>query len=270
VPLPQKRWFRLAEVAKRWSMAVSDLEDYALDEMLQLATFVVDLPAEMGSWEGNGQRDCFSVQDLPILNGPQALLRSSLLAIFRDGQAEVRAFRYQQPNTYLHIRSDVAAIVVRRDDLIVTREERDRFECEHAATSAPDEPPAGTENWYSQDFSRVLLAGTWHKFGKKQAAVLRSLKAAGDRGERWCDGQKILNEVESSSMRLVDLFKYKPVWRQLIETDGNGGFRLNTAMLSPERRRVRLFRLSGPPRAVTRAAKAVSGRLPRAATSARA
>ena len=45
MPLPQKRWFRLAEVAKRWSMAVSDLEDYALDEMLQLAVFVVDLPA---------------------------------------------------------------------------------------------------------------------------------------------------------------------------------------------------------------------------------
>src|SRR5262245_49116284 len=100
-------------------MAVSDLEDYALDEMLQLAVFVVDLPAEMGTWEADGPRESISVQDLPILNGPQALLRSSLLAIFRDGQAQVRAFRYPQPNTYLHLRSDVAAIVVRRDDLIV-------------------------------------------------------------------------------------------------------------------------------------------------------
>jgi len=270
VPLPQKRWFRLADVATRWSVTVGDLQDYALDEVLQLAVFVVDLPAEMGSWEGNGPGEGPVLQDMPILNGPQPLLRSSLLAIFRDGQAEVRAFRHQRPNTYLHIRSDVAAIAVRRDDLIVTREERDRFECEHGAASATDEPPTGTANWHSQDFSRVLLAGTWHKFGKKQAAVLRSLKAAGDRGERWCDGQKILNEVDSSSMRLVDLFKYKPVWRQLIETDGNGGFRLNAAMLSPERPRVRLFRLSGPGRGTTRAANAMSGRLSRAATSVRA
>ncbi len=192
MPLPQKRWFRLAEVAKRWSMAVSDLEDYALDEMLQLAVFVVDLPAEMGSWEGNGQRECFSVQDLPILNGPQALLRSSLLAIFRDGQAEVRAFRYQQPNTYLHIRSDVAAIVVRRDDLIVTREERDRFEREHAATSAPDEPPPRHgELLTTRTLPSVLCSpATWHSFGPEAgrgAASLKACRVIAD--DAWRDGQ---------------------------------------------------------------------------------
>ena len=84
MPLPQKRWFRLAEVAKRWSIAVGDLEDYALDAMLQLAVFVVDLPAEMGSWEGNQPGECPLVQDLPILNGPQPLLRATLLAIFKQ------------------------------------------------------------------------------------------------------------------------------------------------------------------------------------------
>jgi len=44
--LPPKRWFRVAEVAKRWAMPLSDIEDYALDDMLQLAVFVVDIPAE--------------------------------------------------------------------------------------------------------------------------------------------------------------------------------------------------------------------------------
>lgn len=269
MPLPQKRWFRLAEVAKRWLIAVSDLEDYALDEMLELAVFVVDLPAEMGSWEGSRLGEGPLLQDLPLLNGPQALPRVSLLGIFRDGQVEVRSFQTEQANTYLHIRSDVPAMIVRRDDLIVTREERDRFEREHGAASAPGMPPMATETWHSEDFARVLLAGTWHKFGKKQAAVLRSLKAAGDRGEPWCDGQKILTEVEASSMRLVDLFKYKPVWRQLIEADGNGGYRLNTAMLSPERRRVRLFRLSGQARPAADAAKAISVRRPSLSVAAR-
>ena len=98
MPLPQKRWFRIAEVAKRWAMPLSDIEDYALDEMLQLAVFVVDIPAETGSWEtGEGGGESRLLQDLPILNGPQPLLRASLLEIFREGQAEVRAFRTTRP-----------------------------------------------------------------------------------------------------------------------------------------------------------------------------
>ena len=94
MPLPQKRWFRIAEVAKRWAMPLSDIEDYALDEMLQLAVFVVDIPAETGSWESvEGGGESRLLQDLPILNGPQPLLRASLLEIFREGQAEVRIMR---------------------------------------------------------------------------------------------------------------------------------------------------------------------------------
>ena len=181
MPLPQKRWFRMVDVAERWSVKPTDLEDYALDEMLQLSVFVVDLPAEAGTWEGSQS----VLHDLPILNGPQPLLRSSLLEVFRDGQAEIRAFRTAQPNTYLHIRSDVSSMVVRRDDCIVTREERDRFENEHAATSTPAAPSATAENWHNEDFTRVLFGGAWHKFGKKQAAVLQLLKAAHEKGEPW-------------------------------------------------------------------------------------
>jgi hypothetical protein len=241
MPLPQKRWFRMADVAERWSVKPTDLEDYALDELLQLSVFVVDLPAEAGTWEG-GQS---ALHDLPILNGPQPLLRSSLLEVFRDGQAEVRTFRTEQPNTYLRIRSDVPSTVVRRDDCIVTREERDRFENEHAATSTPAAPLATAENWHNEDFTRVLFGGTWHKFGKKQAAVLQLLKAAHEKGEPWREAQQLLTEAKADSMRLVDLFRHKPVWRQLVETNGNGGYRLNMAMLSPEQRRIRLFRRSG-------------------------
>lgn len=244
MPLPQKRWFRLAEVAKRWSMAVSDLEDYALDEMLQLAVFVVDLAAEMGSWEGNGQRACLSVEDLPILNGPQALLRSSLLAIFRDGQAEIRAFRQQQPNTYLHVRFDVSGILVRRDDLIVTREERDRFEREHGAVATPEALPK-LEIFHNEDFTRISVAGEWHAFGPKQAAVLRQLKLAATTNDPWRDGKRLLRDIGSTTLRLSDLFKRRPVWRQIVQANGKGSYRLNACVMPSEMRRIRLFRKSG-------------------------
>lgn len=244
MPLPQKRWFRIAEVAKRWAVPLSDIEDYALDEMLELAVFVVDIPAEAGSWEPGGRSDIRSLQDLPILNGPQPLLRASLLAIFRDGQAEVRAFRSELPDTYLHVLPEIPALFVRRDDLIVTRAERDRFERDHGAEAGASEP--ATDVWHSDDFSSVQIAGEWHSFGPKQAAVLRLLKAAGESDAPWRDGKRLLDEAGAATMRLIDLFKRKPAWRRLVLADGKGRYRLNTEFLSPERRRIRLFRKSGP------------------------
>jgi len=240
--LPQKRWFRVADVAKRWAMPLSDIEDYALDDMLQLAVFVVDIPAETGSWEtGGGGGDTRLLQDLPILNGPQPLLRASLVEIFREGQAEVRAFRTTRPNNYLHVRAGMPALIVRRDDLIVTREERDRFERDHAVATGVSEP-AATDVWHSDDFTRVRVADEWHSFGPKQAAVLRLLKAASERDNPWLDGKRLLDEANAATMRLIDLFKRKPAWRQLVLADGKGRYRFNRDLLSPERGRVRFYR----------------------------
>ena len=101
MPLPQKRWFRIADVATRWNMPLSDIEDYALDEMLQLSVFVVDVPVE-ANWNSEAAR-IRSIQGMPLLNGPQPLQRTSLLEIFREGQAEVRAFRSERPNKHLYV-----------------------------------------------------------------------------------------------------------------------------------------------------------------------
>jgi hypothetical protein len=169
------------------------------------------------------------------------LLRGNLLEIFRDGQAEVRAFRAAQPNTYLHVRSNVPEMIVRRDDLIVTREERDRFEREHETASAPEAPPVAGIS-YNDDFTKVRVDGEWHSFGPKQAAVLRLLKLAGD--DPWRDGKRLLGDVGSTTSRLVDLFKRRPVWRQLVQADGKGRYRLHAAVVVPARQRIRLFRRS--------------------------
>jgi len=247
MPLPQKRWFRIAEVAQRWSIPLTDIEDYALDEQLELAVFVVDMPAQAGSWEkgGPGEGHVSSLEELPILNGPQPLLRGSLLEIFRDGRSDVRAFRTTTPNSFLHIASDAPAMTVRREELIVTLAERDRFEHDHGSTSAPSAAPPASDIWHSEDFTNVRVANEWHSFGPKQAGVLRLLKVAGESDNPWRDGKRLLDEADAATMRLIDLFKRKPAWRQLVQADGKGRYRLNPDLLSQERRRVRLFRKSG-------------------------
>lgn len=243
MPLPQKRWFRIADIARRWAIPPSDIEDYALDELLELAVFVVDVPAEAGSWEPGPHGDLPLLQDRPILNGPQPLPRASLLEIFRGGESEVRAFRTTSPHTFLHVAPGLPALVVRRDDLIVTREERDRFERQHgSAVESPDGASIDPTVWHSEDFTSARVAGEWHSFGPKQAAVLRLLTAAAATDKPWCDGKRLLQDSSASTMRLVDLFKRKPEWRQLVLADGKGRYRLNPDLLAREGRRVRLFR----------------------------
>jgi len=68
------------------------------------------------------------------------------------------------------------------------------------------------------------------------------LKTASDGENPWLDGKRLLEEADAATMRLIDLSKRKPVWRQMIEADGEGQYRLNIDLLSPERRRIRSYR----------------------------
>jgi hypothetical protein len=238
--LPQRNWYRIADVAQRWSMSFSDIEDYALDEILQLSVFVVDLPVEANGWE-LGELNVRSPQGMLFINGPQPLLRASLLEIFRTGHAEVRCFATRVPHKHVYVRSGTPAVIVRREDLILAREERDRFESEHAVVTAP-EKPAPIDVWHNEDFSRVRLGADWYNFGPKQAAVLRLLNSASEGDNPWLDGKRLLDEADAATMRLVDLFKRKPGWRELIQADGKGRYRLHAGLLHPEQRRVRFYR----------------------------
>ena len=257
MPLPQKRWFRMPEVAERWRVTPADIEDYALDELLELSVLVDRLPAEEGTMEPHDQAGYLPVpQDLPLLNGPQPLLRSSLLAVFRTGQAEVHAFRSRLCGGYLRLLRQVPPVPVRRADLIVTREERDRFEAEHGL--GPKDEPGASAPWHADDFTRVRVDGEWLSFGPKQAAVLRLLRAAGETDNPWCDGKRLLDEADAATMRLIDLFKRKPGWRRLVVGDGKGRYRLAPELLALERRRIRAFRRLGG-RAAGASAQAQAG-----------
>jgi hypothetical protein len=56
----------------------------------------------------------------------------------------------------------------------------------------------------------------------------------------------LLEEADAATMRLIDLFKRKTIWRQLVIADGKGRYRLNIEFLAPERRKVRFYRMFKP------------------------
>ena len=106
MPLPQKPWFRVAEIAERWGLTAGDIEDYALDEQLELSVLMVGVAVEEGVPlpSGDGGKPTMSEGQI-MLNGPQRLLRVSLLEIVRNGQAEIHRFGPAQPGGFLSMTS---------------------------------------------------------------------------------------------------------------------------------------------------------------------
>jgi hypothetical protein len=52
------------------------------------------------------------------------------------------------------------------------------------------------------------------------------LHAAAEAGQPWQNGKALLTTAGSRSLKMVDVFKSKPEWRELIQSDGRGNYRL--------------------------------------------
>ena len=63
--------------------------------------------------------------------------------------------------------------------------------------------------------------------GPIQARIVKNLHEDFMSGKEWSNGKKLLTTAQSSSMRMLDVFKSQNRWRELIVSDGRGNYRLN-------------------------------------------
>jgi hypothetical protein len=104
-----------------------------------------------------------------------------------------------------------------------------RFEQEFGivhSSDEPAEPPPTRQMQHTADFSEVVIGGRAFRFRGVQAAILRHLHNSAGEGKPWVAGKQLLRDAGSHSTRLLDVFKRHPDWRDLIESDGCGAYRL--------------------------------------------
>ena len=105
------------------------------------------------------------------------------------------------------------------------RHERDRYEIKagfHMGDGQTPEPGF----IYTVGYREVRSRGFCFQFGAIQADVVRVLHAAAEAGQPWQNGKALLTAAGSRSLKMVDVFKSKPEWRELIQSDGRGNYRL--------------------------------------------
>lgn len=79
---------------------------------------------------------------------------------------------------------------------------------------------------HSSDYRHATLGGIKFVFGSIQANVIKVLHQAALTPDCWRDGKAILKDAGSKQLKVVDVFKSKIHWRDLIESDGRGKYRL--------------------------------------------
>lgn len=221
----EKDYYTLEEIMERWSMALRDLRYLAENDLLKLSVRLYGIHLEMGQLEELEDGTWAHLPEGFIrFNGIQDLLPFSVHRIFRERQAEVGQFAAPQWR-YCRIGGSESPILVRQEDLVIRRQERDRFDAEHGLGDGHQ--GRGTVVVLSEDYSVISVANRTFEFGPIQARVIRILHDATLNGAPWRNGKHVLLEAKSSSARVADLFKSQPEWRQLIKSDGRGKYRLN-------------------------------------------
>ena len=221
----EKDYYALEEVEERWGIPRRDLAYLAENGLLKVSVRLYGVRIERGSHEETDDRRWFSIpEEQTWFQGLQDLRPHDVYKLFHEGEIEVQHFDAPDAE-YCHVLHPDEGIVVKREELVVRREERDRAEAKHGLGGTP----RTTESVFSQrnDFSEVTLGDRTYTLGPIQAQVVRILYDAATTASPWRHGKLVLAEAGSSCTRMADLFKTQPEWRKLIQSDRRGKYRLN-------------------------------------------
>ena len=147
----------------------------------------------------------------------QRLFRTGVLTL-REFYCTTTQIRYKLPETSDDIQAS-------GHDILILAEERIQFE----QSAEWQKTGRGTTKKPTQSFRNMVIDGQSHSFGEIQAAVIERLYLASLDGDGWVFGKVLLQEVGSESFSLSNIFKRKPIWKQIIESDGRGRYRFKSS-----------------------------------------
>ena len=235
MPLIDKEYFSLDELLRdSWRLSADDLLYLVSEAKLRLSVRLFSVNLEFGVYEEVelGQRCRFPYEEV-WFDGLQDLEAWDAHTVLRKGEATVSRFHVAGMD-FCEVARDGELVRVQRADLLVRKAERHRFEAAHgfgsprrgrALRPAPD--PA-TAYRFIQVGERLFVLGAI------QARIVKLLHEAALTAVPWRPGKTLLTEAGSTSIRMVDIFKSQPDWRQLIASDKRGNYRLRVVCELPD------------------------------------
>ena len=140
MPLPEKPFFALDELAQRWAMSVKDIGSYAVDGLLTLAIIGRGQMIRATASPANGRRFCqATIAGVVAVDGLEAW------PAFEGATAALSKLRPATGKISFTISREEDRLRISRADLYVSREEKRRFEIDNGLPTSPhqcaDEDP---------------------------------------------------------------------------------------------------------------------------------
>lgn len=229
--LPEKEYFSLREMERRWRIAREDTAYHAENGILELSIRTHGLDLEEGSAAQPDAAWGRRPEKRWRHDGLLALLPKHLASVFRRGFDVVAEFK-AEPGRFLTICEPSRPMRIEPVDLVIARGEIMRVEREFGPFEPTETcvPSPALRLHHTADFSEIVRDGRTFRFRGVQANIVRHLHEAAELGTPWVAGKQLLRQAGSHSTRLVDVFKRHPDWRDLIESDGCGAYRLRLAI----------------------------------------
>lgn len=230
--LINKAYFTLSEMKVRWKMPREDLAYLGENGLLRLCVRLFGVWIERGTLEEMEPGRWARVMSEQLrIEGLAELREWDVHAVFRDGQAFVEGFHVGK-HGYCELLTPDKPMLVREQDLMVAKPERDRFEREYGI--GKETASLKTVRQDHHCLRHIQVGDKLFFFGPIQAHVLKLLHDAALTAAPWRLGKTVLTEAGAASTKMVDVFKSQPDWRELIASDRRGHYRLKVTCELPD------------------------------------
>lgn len=235
MPLPNKSYFTLQSLAYRWGASFEDIRYYIEHEELQVCCWL-DYRDVMRyvPQEGKMAITC----EYSKFEGYVRLRSCDARKVFRCGKYKLTNFIDMEDNDqHIAVAPHSKEVLISVNDLAITLKERTRFELENDL-----EPVEVQANQGSRDKSRsskvakglyinsrnyeYVYNGKPLSFGAIQSDIIKQLAEARSTDKPWIHGKILLHRAGSQAVRMRDIFKSQSVWRELVESNKRGHYRL--------------------------------------------
>jgi len=168
--------------------------------------------------------------------------------LMKQGRIYLREFNGVEAGEVYRLPETADDLALDIGDLLVLKSDWAKFEEIHLSVEGLTKPiPANQaiqrrshihgDHAIDSEFKIIRLNGQDFRFGDMQANILRLLWESAKNGRPWQSGKQLLKEAGSQSFSLSNVFKRNRVWRNLVQSDGRGLYRLHPDWIRMKPRR---------------------------------
>ncbi|PZP83555.1 MAG: hypothetical protein DI582_10800 [Azospirillum brasilense] len=228
---PEKKYDRLYNLWERWGISQDDVYYAIENDLLRVCIYLPLRFVERGVIKDNK----FIFERHEHKHGFIAVRSEDFRLICSKGSAKLRIFHSIRTEGHilrLAMEPPQPSVLVRVHDLIVLREDRQKFEETYdirprETTVYPATPGIDGTFRYSNDYRHVTMDNQEFHLGDVQARIVGLLHEAACSRSPWVHGKILLYDSGAKTTRMRDLFKLKKHWEHLLNSNERGYYRLN-------------------------------------------